>query len=98
MAVVSAGRPESANNPIDLLEEFVSANDWRFDRTADAEMVVELRGSWCEYRLYFVWQEDLGAVYFSCLFDVRIPRTSGPMPITCSRSSTRSSGSATSIF
>ena len=73
MAVVSAGRPESANNPIDLLEEFVSANDWRFDRTTDAEMVVELRGSWCDYRLYFVWQEDLGAVYFSCLFDVRIP-------------------------
>ena len=29
---------ESANNPIDLLEEFVSANDWRFDRTTDAEM------------------------------------------------------------
>ena len=73
MAVVSAGRPESANNPIDMLEEFVSANDWRFDRTTDAEIVVELRGSWCEYRLYFVWQEDLGAVYFSCLFDVRIP-------------------------
>ena len=35
MAVVSAGRPQSANNPIDLLEEFVSANDWRFDRTTD---------------------------------------------------------------
>ena len=64
---------ESANNPIDLLEEFVSANDWRFDRTTDAEIVVELTGSWCDYRLYFVWQEDLGAVYFSCLFDVRIP-------------------------
>jgi len=32
-----------------------------------------LTGSWCDYRLYFVWQEDLGAVYFSCLFDVRIP-------------------------
>ena len=74
MAVVPAGRPESGNNPIDLLEEFVSANDWRFDRTTDAEIVVELSGSWCEYRLYFAWQEDLGAVYFSCLFDVRVPQ------------------------
>lgn len=73
MTVVSADRLPSAINPIDLLEEFVSANEWRFDRTADAEMTVELTGSWCDYRLYFVWQEDLGAVYFSCLFDVRIP-------------------------
>ena len=74
MAVVPAGRSESANNPIDLLEEFVTANDWRFDRTTDAEIVVELTGNWCDYRLHFAWQEDLGAVYFSCLFDVRVPQ------------------------
>ena len=74
MALVSVSRETSASNPIDLLEEVVSANDWRFERTADAEMVIELTGSWCDYRMHFVWHEDLAALYFSCMFDLRVPR------------------------
>ncbi len=73
MAAVSTGRSQDRSNPIDILEELVSANEWRFDRTADAEMVIELAGTWCDYRMYFAWQEDLRGIYFSCLFDVRIP-------------------------
>ena len=73
MASLSTGRQDYNTNPIDLLEELVSANEWRFDRTNDGEMVVEIGGNWCDYRMYFAWQEDLSAVYFSCLFDVRIP-------------------------
>jgi hypothetical protein len=74
MALLSTDRQPSSVNPIDLLEELVSANEWRFDRTTDAEMVVEIAGTWCDYRMYFVWQEDLRAIYFSCLFDVRVPQ------------------------
>jgi hypothetical protein len=74
MALLSTGRQQDSINPIDLLEEVVSANEWRFDRTTDAEMVVEISGTWCDYRMYFVWQEDLRAIYFSCLFDVRVPQ------------------------
>src|SRR3546814_4186802 len=44
-----------------------------FDRSTDEEMVVEIAGRWCEYRLFFVWQQDLSAMYFSCLFDLRAP-------------------------
>jgi hypothetical protein len=78
MASLSTGRQDSSTNPIDLLEELVSANEWRFDRTNDGEMVVEIGGNWCDYRMYFSWQEDLAAVYFSCLFDVRIPAQKRP--------------------
>jgi hypothetical protein len=78
MASLSTGRQDSNTNPIDLLEELVSANEWRFDRTNDGEMVVEIGGNWCDYRMYFSWQEDLAAVYFSCLFDVRIPAQKRP--------------------
>ena len=78
MASLSTGRQDSGTNPIDLLEELVSANEWRFDRTNDGEMVVEIGGNWCDYRMYFSWQEDLAAVYFSCLFDVRIPAQKRP--------------------
>ena len=42
MASLSTGRQDYNTNPIDLLEELVSANEWRFDRTNDGEMVVEM--------------------------------------------------------
>jgi hypothetical protein len=73
-SLLSTGRHQDSANPIDILEELVSANEWRFDRSTDEEMTVEIAGTWCDYRMYFVWQEDLGAIYFSCLFDVRIPQ------------------------
>ena len=73
MAMYAAERTEPRNNPIDVLEELVNANEWRFDRSGDDEMVVEVPGRWSELRLFFVWQEDLSAMYFSCLFDLRVP-------------------------
>src|SRR3546814_4204221 len=48
-------------NPLDILEELVAANEWAFDRSSDDEMVVETAGQWCDYRMYFVWREDLNA-------------------------------------
>ena len=61
-------------NPIDLVEEIVVANDWAHDRASDEEMVVEISGRWCDYRLYFVWQEEISALHFSCGFDMKVPK------------------------
>ena len=60
-------------NPLDLLEEIVGANDWAFDRASIDELAVEISGRWCDYRLYFLWREDLGALHFSCLLESRVP-------------------------
>ena len=60
-------------NPLDLLEELVGANEWAFDRAGSDEMAVEISGHWCDYRLYFLWQEDLGALHFSCLLESKVP-------------------------
>jgi len=73
MAIVAAEQTRPQSNPLDILEELVAANEWRFDRSSDEEMVVELTGRWCDYRMFFAWQEDLSAMYFSCLFDLRVP-------------------------
>jgi hypothetical protein len=63
---------ESAANPLDLVEQFVTANDWPFDRRSDDEMAVEVPGKWCDYSLYFAWREDIGALHFTCAFDMKI--------------------------
>ena len=67
-------------NPIDLVEEIVVANDWAHDRASEEELIVEISGRWCDYRMYFLWQEELSALHFSCGFDMRVPkRRRGPL-------------------
>jgi hypothetical protein len=62
------------SNPIDLVEEIVVANDWSHDRASEEELLVEISGRWCDYRMYFLWQEELSALHFSCGFDMKVPK------------------------
>ncbi|MBV9862535.1 MAG: YbjN domain-containing protein [Alphaproteobacteria bacterium] len=79
MTPVSAAEVETrAANPIDLVEEIVIANDWAHDRASDEEMIVEIGGRWCDYRLFFVWQEEISALHFSCSFDMKVPKGRRP--------------------
>ena len=59
--------------PIDLVEQVVSNQGWKFRRVNDDEMAVEYRGRWCDYFLHFVWSNEVSAFHFTCTFDVRIP-------------------------
>lgn len=59
-------------NPLDIVEQFVTANDWPFDRRSDEEMAVEVPGKWCDYSLFFAWREDINALHFTCAFDMKV--------------------------
>lgn len=61
-------------NPIDLVEEIVQANEWAHDRASDEEMVVQIAGRWCDYRLLFVWQREISALHFTCMFEMKAPK------------------------
>ena len=61
------------SHPLDILEEIVNANEWLCERAGDDELIVELAGRWCHYRLFFVWQRGIGALQFSCQFDMKVP-------------------------
>ena len=63
---------DAAANPLDIMEQIVTANDWAFDRRGEAEMVAEAPGRWCDYSLYFAWREDIGALHFSCAMDMKV--------------------------
>ena len=66
----------AVSNPLDLAEQLVTDRDWLFDRPDDAELVAEVTGNWCNYRIWFAWQPDLGALIFSCAYDSKIPAQS----------------------
>jgi len=73
MSISEIYEEESPVNPLDLVEQMVVANDWVFDRRSDEELAVEVPGQWCNYSLYFAWREDLGAMHFTCAFDMKVP-------------------------
>jgi len=62
----------SSNNPLELLVEIVGANEWAYERSSSDELAVEINGRWCNYRLFFIWQAEIGALHFSCVFETRI--------------------------
>jgi len=73
MSAVAVDTTTNTHNPLDIVEEIVTANEWPFDRSNEDEMIVEIAGRWCDYRLYFVWQEEVSAMQFSCQFDMKVP-------------------------
>ena len=64
---------EKPGNPLDVLEQIVSANEWAFERRSDGEMAAEAPGKWCDYGLYFSWSPEISAMHFSCAFDMKVP-------------------------
>lgn len=60
-------------NPLDIAEQLVTDRDWLCDRPDDSELVAEVVSEWCNYRIWFAWQPDLGAMIFSCAYDTKIP-------------------------
>ena len=53
---------ETIVNPLDLIEEIISAHEWPFDRANDDELMAQTPGKWCDYRMYFAWSADMSAL------------------------------------
>lgn len=74
MSVVQFSSAEIIHaNPLDLAEQLIIDRDWLCDRPVDEELVAEVQSNWCNYRIWFTWQQDLGVLIFSCAFDSKIP-------------------------
>jgi len=60
-------------NPIDIVEDVIHSKNWTFSRADDHELVAEIASSWCQYRLYFTWSEEIKAISFTITFDLKFP-------------------------
>ena len=63
---------ERDTNPVDLIEQVASINDWQFQR-ADDEISMSVSGVWSEYEVSMSWMEDFEALHLVCGFDLKIP-------------------------
>ncbi len=73
MASVSYDIDPQLQNPLDLIEQIVAANEWPFERHEDGDITAEISGRWCAYQLWFAWRPDITALHFSCAFDMKVP-------------------------
>lgn len=73
MKMMSEVGKSSLRNPLDLMEEIVAANEWLFDRASRDELAIEVQGRWSDYRIFAVWQHELGALQFSCQLELKVP-------------------------
>lgn len=60
-------------NPIDLVENIASLNDWAFDRGGDDEITISVSGASSDYHCSFTWMDDIEALHLACAFDLRVP-------------------------
>ncbi len=72
MSLATNTQTETISNPIDWVEDVVHDREWAFDRTSETELIVEIQGRFCTYRMFFVWDTETGAFYFTVLLDARI--------------------------
>ena len=70
---VIEGDVEWSRNPLDVVEGVASANAWSFDRVADEEVAVGVRGHWAEYQLSVAWMPQVETFHIACSFETRIP-------------------------
>jgi len=61
-------------NPLDLAETVIMDRDWVFERPAEGELLAEVSGTWCNYRVWFNWQEASGGLTLSCALDTKFPK------------------------
>ena len=59
-------------NPLDNVEDVLHAHNWVFNRMADDELIVEVTGKSGNYRLFFIWQEDMRALQLCIQLDLTI--------------------------
>jgi hypothetical protein len=81
MATLVSDTEFPTGDPLDLIEQIVTANEWPYDRPSDQEMIVFVAGNWAEYNLHFAWSNpgnvrELGGLHVVCAFEGRVPKGS----------------------
>lgn len=60
-------------NPLEIVEQLATAEDWCFDRSADDEINITVAGNWSDYHVCFNWHEELEGLHLACTFDTKVP-------------------------
>lgn len=70
---IAETNPARESNPVDLVEEIATRNDWAGERTGADELTLVVSGQWCDYHVSLNWRGDLETLHIACAFDAKVP-------------------------
>src|ERR1700740_3482593 len=68
------GIVDSRTNPLAVVEDIASDNNWAFERSGEDEVTIVTKGEWTDYQLSFTWMGEIDALHLACAFDMKIPQ------------------------
>ena len=72
------GTIDSLNNPLAVVEDIATDNNWAFERSGEDEVTIVSKGDWTDYQLSFTWMAEIEALHLACAFDMKIPTARRP--------------------
>jgi hypothetical protein len=66
-------------SPIDDMESFLMTTNWRFERVSSHEIVVNLKGQYCEYHITIAWLEQNDILHIAFSFSIGLSSETLPM-------------------
>lgn len=72
MQVIVPSQSSPLAHPIELMEKFVAANEWRLHHASPTEISVEIPGQWSDYTLNLTWQGKHSALHINVFLDIFI--------------------------
>ena len=60
------------NDPLDVVEHVLAAENLPFDRTEDGDLAFSLAGDWKDYELWFAWRPEADCLQLCLSIDMRM--------------------------
>jgi hypothetical protein len=61
------------NDPLEVVEHVLAAENLAFDRTEDGELTFNLAGDWKDYELWFAWRPEGDCLQLCLSLDFTVP-------------------------
>jgi hypothetical protein len=66
-------------SPIDDIENFIITTSWHYERISSHELVVNIKGQYCEYHATIAWLEHSNILHIALSFSIGLSRE--PLPL-----------------
>lgn len=75
---MDAASPEEMDlpfDPLDVVENVLTAENLPFDRTDEGDLAFALAGDWKDYELWFAWRPEGDCLQLSCSLDLQVKKS-----------------------
>ncbi|MBI1261116.1 MAG: hypothetical protein GC184_05275 [Rhizobiales bacterium] len=73
MTGIMVAAEEFDANPLDLLEQVASIQDWVYERSHEDELMICVAGEWRDHQISLNWRHDLSGLHVACALETRVP-------------------------